>query len=72
MRHKKLVIGSFLALVVLVVTFPLIEDGLTCLAYYDHCTAEEVEGLTNEQCMERADSVAYLHERNVCLVKRQE
>jgi len=63
MKHKKLIFGSLLGLGILVVAWPLIEDGLACLAYYDHCTAEEIKGLTNEQCMERKDSVAYLIEK---------
>ena len=46
-----------------------IEDGLACLAYYDQCTAERVEGLTREQCLNRDDVVAFLFTDNICLVK---
>ena len=49
-----------------------LNEGLSCLLYYDQCTAMEVEGLTSQQCFSRSDAVAYLTQRNVCLVRPSE
>ncbi|MGH1402692.1 MAG: hypothetical protein ACRBDL_00460 [Alphaproteobacteria bacterium] len=46
-----------------------IEDVLACWAYYDQCTAERVEGITSEECFSRDDSVSYLVNEKVCLVR---
>ncbi|GAA0213672.1 hypothetical protein GCM10009123_21110 [Kangiella japonica] len=42
---------------------------LGCLAYYEQCSANRVEGLSQEECSKRDDSVAFLLEEQVCLVK---
>ena len=46
-----------------------IKWDLGCLAYYEQCTANRIHGLTEEQCRQRGDTVAYLLEKNICLVK---
>ncbi len=66
----KVIWGILGALLLLIIVFGNeIEDGLTCLAYYDQCTAERVEGLSMERCLNRDDVVAFLYTGNVCLVK---
>ena len=62
MKRKNKIAIFVVVLVALVVALPFIEDGLSCLAYYDHCTADRIEGLTNEECFQRDDAVAYLLE----------
>ncbi len=46
-----------------------IVDLLGCFAYYDQCTAERIEGLTDAECFERDASVAYLIDDGICLVE---
>lgn len=43
-----------------------------CWAYYDHCTADKVYGLTEEECFQRSNSVAYYLKEQICLVKPKE
>ncbi len=71
MKKKNKIIWSIVGLILLLVILfgDKIEDGLNCLAYYDQCTAERVEGLTKEQCFNRDDFVAFLYTDNVCLVE---
>jgi len=71
MKKKNKIIWGFLGaiLIVILLFHKEIEDGLACLAYYEQCTAERVEGLTIEQCLNRDDVVAFLHKGNICLVK---
>ncbi len=68
-KRKKYALIASISIAFLVAALPLIEDGLSCLAYYDQCTAERVEGLTKEQCFERDDTVAFLFNGDICLVK---
>ncbi|WP_139117423.1 hypothetical protein [Endozoicomonas atrinae] len=70
-RTKAIVLISLLFLA-LVLLFPFIEAGLSCLAYYEQCTAVSLEGLTKEQCFKREDTVAFLFEGDICLVKPSE
>ncbi len=66
---------KIIALVLLVVLFLIfvfrhqIENGLACLLYYEQCTAEKIEGLTKEECLNRNDAVAFLLEGEICLVQ---
>jgi hypothetical protein len=46
-----------------------IKWDLGCLAYYEQCIANRIPGLTEKQCRQRGDMVAYLLETNICLVK---
>lgn len=68
---KKLTIG--IALIIFLATFVWfgfkIQWSLGCLAYYEQCTANRVTGITERECHQRADMVAYLLETKVCLVK---
>ncbi len=43
--------------------------SLGCWAYYEQCTADRISGITEKECQERGDMVAYLLETNICLVK---
>lgn len=70
-RNKIIWCIAGLILLLIVVFGDKIEDGLACLAYYDQCTADRIEGLTKEQCLKRDDVVAFLYTDNVCLVKSQ-
>lgn len=40
-----------------------------CWAYYDQCMADKIPGLTEKECLQRGDAVAYLLEQKICLVK---
>ena len=40
-----------------------------CWAYHDQCTAKRVSGLSAADCSARADSIAYLAEGRICLVR---
>ena len=46
-----------------------IKWDLGCLAYYEQCTADKISSLTEQECHQRGNSVAYLPETNICLVK---
>jgi hypothetical protein len=46
-----------------------LNDTLSCWAYHDQCTAKRISGLSSDDCLKRADAVAYLQEGGVCLVK---
>lgn len=66
-------IAAGVVLLCLVVLFAeKIDDALSCLAYYEQCTAIRVQGLSAEQCHARDDSVAYLLDDKICLVKKPE
>jgi len=71
MKKRNNIIWSIMGIILLLIILfgNKIEDGLACLAYYDQCTAERVEGLTREQCLNRDDVVAFLFTDNICLVK---
>ena len=72
MKRKAKVI-SFVVIVLLILSFLFryqIEDGLACLAYYDQCTAERIEGLTNKECFEIDGAVAFLIHDKICLVQQ--
>jgi hypothetical protein len=71
MKKRNNIILSIMGIILLLIILfgNKIEDGLACLAYYDQCTAERVEGLTREQCLKRDDVVAFLFTDNICLVK---
>ena len=68
---KTIVIWSIVGVIVLfiIVFGKEIDDGLACLAYYEQCTAQRIEGLTKEQCLNRDDVVAFLYTGDICLVK---
>ena len=68
--NKKITFSLVILIIILGYFFRLdIEDGLECLAYYDQCTAIRIEGLTEQACHSRKDSVAYLLESGICLVR---
>ena len=71
MGNRNKIIWSIAGVILLLVILfgNKIEDGLACLAYYDQCTAERIEGISKEQCLKRGDAVAFLYTGNVCLVK---
>lgn len=69
-KRNKIIWGIIGLFIILIIIFGnKIEDGLVCLAYYGQCTADRVDGLTKEQCLNRDDVIAFLYESNVCLVK---
>lgn len=69
-KRNKIIWGVLGIILFLIIYFGKeIEDGLACLAYYEQCSADRVEGLTKEQCMNRDDVVAFLYEGDICLVK---
>lgn len=69
-KRNKIIWGIIGLFIILIIIFGnKIEDGLACLAYYDQRTADRVDGLTKEQCLNRDDVIAFLYEGNVCLVK---
>jgi len=69
-KRKKMSLGIVILLIFLIVIFSKeIENGLTCLAYYEQCSANRLEGFTKEQCLNRDDAVAFLLTTNICLVK---
>lgn len=76
-KHKLILIAVALVSICMVLLSPLIEDGISCLAYYDQCTADRVPGLTREECFAREDAVVFLFGADVsnettlgvCLVK---
>lgn len=74
MNNRNKIIWSVLGVVLFIIVLfgREINDGLGCLAYYEQCTANRVEGLTKEQCMSRDDVVGFLHEGDICLVKQSE
>jgi len=45
-------------------------DALGCWMYRDQCKAERIPGLSERECGERPDAVAYVHEGGLCLVRR--
>ena len=45
------------------------EWSASCWAYPEQCSADRISGLTQEECGQRSDMVAYLLEENICLVK---
>ncbi len=62
-------------IVILIMAFVFrnqINNGLSCLAYYEQCTAKRIDGLTNSECLKRGDAVAYLIEERVCLVSNND
>ena len=71
MKKRNKIIWVSLGVILFLIVFfgKNINDGLACLAYYEQCTAERVEGLTEEQCFSRDDAVAFLYESDICLVK---
>lgn len=46
-----------------------INDALGCWAYAEQCHAQRIEGLSEEECHDRGDMVAYLLEQKTCLVR---
>ncbi len=71
-KKKALILAVLLtAIFLLVVLWNEVMDGLACLAYYDQCTAQRVEGLTKEECLERDDVVAFLYTGEICLVEKK-
>lgn len=69
-KAKLIAVTLIVILVLLFVFRHQIDDGLACLAYYDQCTAERIEGLTGKECFERDDAVAFLIKDGVCLVQQ--
>jgi hypothetical protein len=70
-RKTKYLAGSFIFILAMTISFSdQIDHGLWCLAYYDQCTAERIEGLTIKECFDRADNEAYLLDHKVCLVRK--
>ena len=63
-------VASSLLLIALFLSRFKIEDKISCLAYYEQCTAKRIEGLSSAECFEREDVVAYLITQEVCLVKQ--
>ena len=64
-------VGAGLIIVALLVIFSdELVDGLECLAYYEQCTAKRIPNLSLEECTARSDSVAFLLEDKVCLVRK--
>jgi hypothetical protein len=69
-KRNKIIWGVLGVILIIIILFKeKIKNGLACLAYYEQCTAERVEGLTKEQCFNRDNVVAFLYEGNICLVK---
>ncbi len=69
-KGKKIIIFLLATLLVLFLwTGFKIKWDLGCLAYYEQCTADRISGLTEQECHQRGDSVAYLLQTNICLVK---
>ena len=69
---KKIVLLLLAFIILLAIVFSgEIEDLISCLAYYDQCTAERLEGLTKDECLKRNDAVAFLFEGDVCLIKKK-
>ena len=71
MKNKRKTILIFLSLTLLsILLLWAVNSGvLGCLAYYEQCSADRVEGLSHDECSKRDDSVAFLLEEQVCLVK---
>ena len=71
MRKRNKIFSGIIGVVLIVILVfgDKVEDGFSCLAYYDQCTADRVLGLTRDQCLKRDDSVAFLIKDEVCLVK---
>ena len=69
-KTKYLAVSFILILMLIIASSEQIEDGLWCLAYYDQCAAESIEGLTVKECLDREDNVAYLIDHKVCLVQK--
>ena len=44
---------------------------VSCWAYYDQCTATRISGLSSADCRKRADSLGYLQEGGICLVRKE-
>ncbi len=69
---KKIIIAIVVLFVILGYIFRYeIQDEIACLAYYDQCRAERVYGLTKDECFERDNTVAYLLDGGVCLVRSE-
>lgn len=68
-KRKTILIVLSLALLAILMLWVVNSGVLGCLAYYEQCSADRVEGLSQEECSKRDDSVAFLLEEQVCLVK---
>jgi hypothetical protein len=72
-KRRLVVAGLAVALLgVLVAGFALFfDDVIDCWLYYDQCTAKRISGLSEHDCLKRADVVAYLLTDGICLVKNE-